>query len=101
MHRPSISQHVDNLFSMVGMSHPSSSSTPTINPPVILCDKFGKELAKGSIVTDATAGICHFKQVGKGEKRFMSRRYLTRMLVCGTLLKEVTILLPVLCKGVS
>ncbi|KAM7516831.1 hypothetical protein LguiA_006414 [Lonicera macranthoides] len=69
MHCLSISQHVDNLFSTVGMSHPSSSSTPTNNPPVILCDKFSKELANGSIVTDATAGICHFKQVGKGERK--------------------------------
>ncbi|KAM7510077.1 hypothetical protein LguiB_008952 [Lonicera macranthoides] len=47
MHCPSISQHVNNLFSTVGMSHPSSSFTSTNNPPVILCDKFSKELARG------------------------------------------------------
>ncbi|KAM7470229.1 hypothetical protein LguiA_008412 [Lonicera macranthoides] len=57
-----LSQNINNVFAPMGVSHYTDK-------PVILLDKFGKELAKGYVVMDQTAGVCHFKKVGIGEKK--------------------------------
>ena len=85
---------MDNIFSILGKDKPidienapnvvsqlQSKPTYTENVSVIICDKFGKDLAKGYIVTDATAGLCHGRRVCNGEK------FLTLKLVYGMLLK--------------
>ncbi|KAJ6824276.1 uncharacterized protein M6B38_102835 [Iris pallida] len=64
-----LSQNIDTIFATGGISHSSCPAPPTRNPQVILCDKFGKKLAKGYVVTDATSNMCHFKKVGYGEKK--------------------------------
>ena len=57
-----LAQNLTNVFATMGNPHsPHSLSTPNDKPLVILCDKFGKELAKGYVVTDATANVCHLK----------------------------------------
>ncbi|KAM7471857.1 hypothetical protein LguiA_010040 [Lonicera macranthoides] len=57
-----------SVFGTMVASHPPTP-THTDKPLVILLDKFGKQLAKGYVVTDAIAGVCHFKKVGIGEKK--------------------------------
>lgn len=57
-----------SVFGTMVASHPRTP-TCTDKPLVILLDKFGKQLAKGYVVTDAIAGVCHFKKVGIGEKK--------------------------------
>lgn len=46
-----------------------SSPNPSDKPPVILLGKYYKESAKGHVVTDASASICHEKQVCSCEKK--------------------------------
>ncbi|KAM7481751.1 hypothetical protein LguiB_006334 [Lonicera macranthoides] len=58
----------DLCSNTVGLSGPNSPERPDLIP-VILLDKFGKELANGYVVTDATSGVCHLKKVGLGEKK--------------------------------
>ena len=61
---------MNNVFATTSISHsPHSISIPTDKSLVILLDKFGKELAKGYVVTDAATNVYHFKQVGIGEKK--------------------------------
>lgn len=71
VHRPTqLAQNLNDVFTTMGVLHsPHSMSTPNDKPPVVICDKFGKELAKGYVVTDDTGKKCHFKPVGKGEKK--------------------------------
>lgn len=66
-----LSQNLNHVFTTMNVPNsPHSIPTTTDNPPVILLDKFRKELAKGYVVTDgAHANTCHFKQVGLGEKK--------------------------------
>ena len=64
-----LAQNLENIFTTVGASPSQSMPTRINNTPVILCNKFGKELAKGYLVMDATAGICHFKPGAKGDKK--------------------------------
>ena len=71
VNRPTnLAQNLNNIFATTGIPH-SPHPMPTSNDKsqCILCDKFGKELANGYVVTDATANICHGKQVGMGEKK--------------------------------
>lgn len=49
-------QNSDNIFTM-GASCPFGKPTSADKPPVILLDKYLKELAKGYVVTDASAGF--------------------------------------------
>ncbi|KAM7469818.1 hypothetical protein LguiA_008001 [Lonicera macranthoides] len=58
-------QNLDNVFTPSPVERPNSSDKPS----VILIDRENKELAKGYVVTDATAGICHGRKVGIGEKK--------------------------------
>ena len=80
---------MDNIFAILGkyksantenapniVSQPQSKPTYTKNVPVISCDKFGKDLAKGHIVTDATAGLCHGRRVCDSEKKVNVERVL-------------------------
>lgn len=60
---------LNNIFDILGVSHNLPSNTNNENPRVILCDKFGKKVARGHIVTNNTAKFCHFKNVGDGEKK--------------------------------
>ena len=43
-----------------------------------ICDKFGKDLANGYIVTDTTAGLNHDKRVCNGEKKVYIERVFYR-----------------------
>ena len=66
VYRPcNLSQNLDNVFSPSPVDRTPSSD----KPPVILLDREMRELAKGYVVTDASAGICHGKKVGLGEKK--------------------------------
>ena len=71
VNRPThLAQNLTNIFATTGDPHsPHSMPTPTNKPTVILCDKFGKELAKGYVVMDDTANECHFKPISKSEKK--------------------------------
>lgn len=65
-----LAQNIENIFAAVGASQLSyPRNTHVDKPQVIVCDKFGKHLAKGYLVTDETAGTCHFKKVAKGENK--------------------------------
>ena len=68
--RPSpLTQNVDNVFASLGASqthHPPH--VPMNEPKVLLCNKFGKNLAKGHVVTDPSRQTCHFKRPKNGEK---------------------------------
>ncbi|KAM7468868.1 hypothetical protein LguiA_007051 [Lonicera macranthoides] len=66
-HPPNIIQNLDNCFD--GASRPLSSPNPSNKPSVILLDKYYKELAVGHVVTDASARICHGKEVSPCEKK--------------------------------
>ena len=59
------------IFGTTSFQHSPHSipTTPTENPKVILLDRFGKELANGHVVTDATTKVCHFRNVGLGAKK--------------------------------
>lgn len=66
IHRPcSLNNNVDNVFPPSPVSMPSSHD----KPQVILIDAQRKEVAKGYIVTDSTAQICHGRLIGIGEKK--------------------------------
>lgn len=63
-------QNVDNYFNAMGVyDPPHSRATSTNNPSVMLVDMFGNELAKGHVVTNYMAKVCHSIQVGIGEKK--------------------------------
>ena len=89
IHCPNLAQNLDNIFATLGkdkptgtenarniVSQPQSKPTYNENVPVIICDKFGKDLAKGYIVTDATAGLCHGRRVCNSEKKVYVERVL-------------------------
>lgn len=89
IHSPNLVQNLDNIFTSLGKDIPTdtenalnvasqsqSKSTYTKNVPVVICDKFGKDLANGYIVTDATAGLCHGRRVCNGEKKVYVERVL-------------------------
>ncbi|KAL8041811.1 hypothetical protein ABFX02_09G008200 [Erythranthe guttata] len=62
-------ENVNNVTGNVGASLPSPANTSTENRGVFLCDKFGRKIAKGYIVTDSTSKTCHFKNVRSEEKK--------------------------------
>ncbi|KAM7528312.1 hypothetical protein LguiB_031722 [Lonicera macranthoides] len=67
---PNLAQNMENICAAVGASQSSHPmNTHVDKPQVIVCDKFGKHLAKGYLVTDETAGTCYFKKVAKEEKK--------------------------------
>ncbi|KAL9170300.1 hypothetical protein ABFS82_04G136200 [Erythranthe guttata] len=51
------------------VSHAPATNANAPNPRVYLCDKFGRKIAGGYVVTDDTSGVCHFKIVGPEEKK--------------------------------
>ncbi|KAL7104165.1 hypothetical protein ACP275_08G227100 [Erythranthe tilingii] len=51
------------------VSHAPAANANAPNPRVYLCDKFGRKIARGYVVTNDTSGVCHFKIVGPEEKK--------------------------------
>ena len=89
IHSPNLVQNLDKIFTSLGKDIPTntenalnvasqfqSKSTYTKNVTVVICDKFGKDLANGYIVTDATVGLCHGRRVCNGEKKVYVERVL-------------------------
>ncbi|KAL7090715.1 hypothetical protein ACP275_12G058600 [Erythranthe tilingii] len=59
----------NSILGTLGVTQVPPTNTRAENPRVYLCDKFGKKIAMGHVVTDGTSKTCHFKNVGSDEKK--------------------------------